>query len=178
MCGGLSFGFWLFSAPNQLHLALSTLPLFRSKRAALVPRGEDEAARQHSGKKRRRLWWKPSLLQLYLVTLRSCQESFSAILVSVYFVTVWNLIHLHFQALLTFTNRFESLFLGPLIVYTYIHVHVHVYTCVFAAAHDITYLDPFLGPRTGSLYITDYKMYFKSPGNDKTVSDSTCTCSG
>ena len=37
-------------------------------------------------------------------------------------------------------------------------------------AHDITYLDPFLGARTGSLYITDYKMYFKSPGDDKAVS--------
>ncbi|CAI8029271.1 Myotubularin-related protein 2 [Geodia barretti] len=34
-------------------------------------------------------------------------------------------------------------------------------------AHDITYLDPFLGARTGSLYITDYKMYFKSPSDDK-----------
>jgi hypothetical protein len=34
-------------------------------------------------------------------------------------------------------------------------------------AHDITYLDPFLGARTGSLYITDYKMYFKSLGDDK-----------
>ncbi len=28
--------------------------------------------------------------------------------------------------------------------------------------HDIQYLDPFLGPQTGSLYITDYKMYFKA----------------
>ncbi|XP_064390000.1 myotubularin-related protein 2-like [Halichondria panicea] len=27
---------------------------------------------------------------------------------------------------------------------------------------DITYLDPFLGPQTGVLHITDYKMYFKS----------------
>ena len=38
-------------------------------------------------------------------------------------------------------------------------------------AHDITYLDPFLGPQTGSLYITDYKMYFKAtPSEDKPVS--------
>ena len=37
-------------------------------------------------------------------------------------------------------------------------------------AHDITYLDPFLGALTGSVYITDYKMYFKSPGDDKSVS--------
>lgn len=36
-------------------------------------------------------------------------------------------------------------------------------------AHDITYLDPFLGACTGSLYITDYKMYFKSSGDDKGV---------
>jgi hypothetical protein len=43
-------------------------------------------------------------------------------------------------------------------------------------AHDITYLDPFLGARTGSLYITDYKMYFKSPSDDKAVSVSLCLC--
>ena len=36
-------------------------------------------------------------------------------------------------------------------------------------AHDITYLDPFLGPQTGSLFITDYKMYFK-------VGGSVCGC--
>ena len=30
-----------------------------------------------------------------------------------------------------------------------------------ATVQDVTYLDPFLGPKVGTLYITDYKMYFK-----------------
>ena len=48
-----------------------------------------------------------------------------------------------------------------------------LYTCkhtLISIAHDITYLDPFLGARTGSLYITDYKMYFKCPSDEKSVS--------
>lgn len=44
------------------------------------------------------------------------------------------------------------------------------YVLSVSPAHDITYLDPFLGARTGSLYITGYKMYFKSLENDKAVS--------
>ena len=54
------------------------------------------------------------------------------------------------------------------------HSYSIVYFCdvhiVMSPAHDITYLDPFLGARTGSLYITDYKMYFKSPSDEKVVS--------
>ena len=48
-------------------------------------------------------------------------------------------------------------------------INVFPVNCVHVA-HDITYLDPFLGACTGSLYITDYKMYFKSSGDDKGVS--------
>ena len=32
---------------------------------------------------------------------------------------------------------------------------------LFSPVQDVTYLDPFLGPKVGTLYITDYKMYFK-----------------
>lgn len=39
-------------------------------------------------------------------------------------------------------------------------------------AHDITYLDPFLGPQTGSLYITDYKMYFKATTSEDKPDES------
>lgn len=49
-------------------------------------------------------------------------------------------------------------------------MYVYNISLWFFSAHDITYLDPFLGPRNGSLYITDYKMYFKSPSDDKAVS--------
>ena len=31
----------------------------------------------------------------------------------------------------------------------------------------MTYLDPFMGPQTGSLYITNYKMYFKSTSSEE-----------
>lgn len=36
--------------------------------------------------------------------------------------------------------------------------------------HDVTYLDPFQGPLTGGLYITNYKLYFKTtpPSDEKT----------
>lgn len=32
---------------------------------------------------------------------------------------------------------------------------------------DVTYLDPFLGPKNGTLFITDYKMYFRSLNKEK-----------
>lgn len=37
----------------------------------------------------------------------------------------------------------------------------------FNAEHKITYLDHFLGATEGTVYITSYKMYFKSDPNPK-----------
>lgn len=51
-----------------------------------------------------------------------------------------------------------------------IHVHVYLMANVkqfFNAEHKITYLDHFLGATEGTVYITSYKMYFKSDPNPK-----------
>ena len=45
---------------------------------------------------------------------------------------------------------------------------------LYPSEDGLTYLDPFLGRQVGSLYITDYKMYFKVMievvcGGDKVV---------